>query len=408
MVKDLDMESIQCALNNRVQDTNYFPIFGEYYNHHSLYRLISKAKDLGLVIPECLNELLSIEHQPIKSSQIGSYCEVHALELPETLDSSVKDYIMNVLFKDQSQIDFTPSMMAENGLESVMITEDHFEGRKPNFFTHFIEYKGLRFYYNAAILMDEGSYLIISLIDAPKRNNSISISFPVHSPKTLKLANNILTKEKNYNDLISVVQQSEEVENLIQAIRDNFCSKKRLIIGQEAFSYSYNLTSGRRGSVAELFIQEHEGYDIQALPKFASIAHHYLPNSDIRFLSSEYGIVELNQVITAYAHSASSNNLVKGGARIKTLAAQELRAWSKKVETQLVSLQQEQQYDGIYLLTYSNYAKRLQNLHENTELPSIKNPFDIVNYHGIGREIGRLFSFVDFVDLIEPYYFSTV
>jgi hypothetical protein len=407
------MKSIAQALENATQNkTSYFELFGEFYNKNSLLRLIKKAEDMGLTIPASMNELLMAQNQSFDLKFVGTYCEVHAIELPETLDCSVQEYLMNVVFEGETQITFSRAMMEQNNLKMVEITSQHFDGVKPYLFSHYIEYKGFRFYFNETILNGdlalENEQLIILLVHAPKRNSSVVISFPVHTPATLQQYKSICQMQTRYEVAVANAQNSPEVEAIITAVRDDFCSRKRLIICQEAFSHGYNNTSGRRASVEELFIDEHQGYDSYRIQNFTRIVQQYLPNSQLRFLSSKYGIVASNQVIETYANTVSSTYLVKGEKNLKVLGKADVKSWAETVEKQLVALNQEQSFDAIHIFAFRGYQVPLKALHEQADLPPVYFAFDLVTATSVPREIGNILSFIDLVDLIEPYYFSTI
>ena len=370
-------------------------INGDLYTAHALEHIKSKAVEFGIQIPECLNEELPISFKTEYSKYSYTTCaQFYALELPKGMKKTVREYILEDLFKNEDKIVFSASMMQENKLE----LKKYEVPNRDYIYTHYIDFKGIRFILNlhhlGGDLSLETDHIIIYLSEQSQFQRPYQ--FLLSTTKLeLQCAENLKCFEqtKSHYDEIS---NSPEVLEMIQAVVSAYCQKKRLIVAPESFLNDWRLYWERTATAEELFDIERSSY-IGIAKFFAD----FFPNTVLMYATSAYGLVDRFEHIKSYQLSASKTYCGDADtSKLTYMSSKELKEWSFKLTEQINQVVKDEGIDEVYMYLYKGYMKYL-NLNNQWREPMQKHKLQ-----SIRGDLSRMANIVAMMEYFDQEFFS--
>lgn len=366
-------------------------INGDFYSKATLERLKEKAIELGIKVPECLEGeipffMISTEYRKYAYT---TFAEFYALELPTGMNRTVREYVLDDLFKDVDRIVFSKDFLKDNHLE----LNTYKQPFRNQIYTHYIDYKGIRFMLNLHHLKGDFSletdHIIILLRETvnPQRPYQLLLS----TTKTEEdCAQAYITHQKEV-ERFKQIAQSPEVHEMIAAILAAYGQKKRLIVAPEKFVETWRLFWNRTATAEELFDDEHR--TCIGLAKFLA---DYFPNTVLMYATSAYGLVDRYAHIKAYTLSASKTYIGLAEKTMLTyMTTTELQQWSNTLTEQINQVVAEKDIDEVYLYLNKGYMKYLNKDKQWFE------PLKEVRLRSLPDELLHLESFVSLMDLFD-------
>lgn len=371
-----------------------FDISGELYSHIALQRLRHKAIELGIKVPECLEGKIPyfLFSTDFNKYSYTTFAEFYALELPLGMNKTVREYVLDDLFRDVDRIVFSKTFMEENGLELKENDQPH----RHRIYTHYIDYKGIRFMLNTHHLNGdlslETDHIIIFLRDAVKNQRPYQLL--LSTTKTEEQAAHAYTTHYKQAERFEEIVQSPEVQDMIKAIIKAFGQKKRLIVAPERFVETWRLFWNRVATAEEMF--EDEAKSPIGLAKFIA---DYFPNTVLMYATSAYGLVDRYEHIKSYSLSATSTCLGNvDKSLLSYMNVLEFQQWSKMLTEQINQVVADQKIDDVYLYLPKSYMKYLNKDQKWFE------PLKNIRLPSLSGELERLDCFVSLMDYFDDTF----
>lgn len=375
-----------------------FNIDGELYSHIALQRLRRKAIELGIKVPECMEGEIPDFRFTVDFLRYSytTFAEFYALELPLGMNKPVREYVLDDLFKDVDRIIFSKAFMEENCLELKVNNQPH----RHMIYTHYIDYKGIRFMLNTYHLNGdlslETDHLIIFLRDTVKQQRPYQLL--LSTTKTEEQVAHAHAFHQKQAERFEAIVQSPEVQDMIKAIIEAYGQKKRLIVAPERFVETWRLFWNRVATAEEMF--EDEAKSPIGLAKFIA---DYFPNTVLMYATSAYGLVDRYEHIKSYSLSATSTCLGNvDKSLLSYMSAPEFQQWSKMLTEQINQVIADQKIDGVHLYLPKSYMKHLNKDQKWFE------PLRDIRLNSLSGELERLDCFVSLMDYFDDTFLPNV